>query len=242
MSDTSNQGYAGQRDWTSGTSRYNMMEFIFRVLAGGMATATLVQVINVHPGDGLMQGTVDVQLLVNQQDALGNATEHSIVYGLPYSRVAAGTGAVILDPVGKSDGYAGDIGVAVFSSRDISAVKANKAQANPGSFRRFDYADGIYLFSALGLVQPTDYVQILAGGGINTVDRFGNSIKTSSTGIDLVDGNGNSISMASGGVTINGILIPTSGISFDLKTHTHNQPNDSHGDTEAPTNAPNSGS
>ncbi len=221
----SDQAFPGQRDFTSGTGLYNKLEFVFRVLAGGMATATLVQVINVHPGSGLLQGTVDVQLLVNQQDSLGNITPHSIVYGLPYSRIQAGTGAFILDPVGKSDNYPGDIGVAVFASRDISSVKANLKQSNPGSFRRFDYADGMYLFSSLGLTQPTDYIKIPPAGGIEFSDRFGNSIVS-----------------VNGGITINGILFPTSGISFDIKTHSHTQGKDSHGDTEDPTDAPTDGS
>ncbi len=170
MSDTSNQAFAGQRDVTSASSQFNMLEFIFRTLAGGLWTATPVQVIAVHPGTGLLQGTVDVQPLVNQQDALGNATPHGVIYGLPYARVQAGSSALIIDPVGKSDDYPGDIGVAVFASRDISSVKANKSQANPGSFRRFDAADGMYLFSALGLVQPTQYVQCLPNGaGINVI-------------------------------------------------------------------------
>lgn len=227
MSDDGDKSYVGQRSATSGTSAYNLMAFVFKTLAGRMATATLVQVTAVHPGSGLLQGTVDVQLLVDQQDEQGNATPHGVVYGLPYARVQAGAGAIIVDPA------VGDIGVAVFASRDISAVKANTAKlaagsaktANPGSFRRFDYADGIYLFTALSATQPTDYVQILPAGGINMADRFGNTI-----------------AMADGGVTINGVMFPTSGISFDIKTHTHNQPNDSHGDVEQPTNAPNDGS
>ncbi len=229
----SDRAFAGQKSFTSGTGLYNRLEFVFRALAGRMATATLVQVINVHPGSGILQGTIDAQLLVTQQDSLGNTTPHGIIYGLPYSRIQAGAGAVIIDPVGKSDSYPGDIGVAVFANRDISSVIANRAKfaegkiktANPGSFRRFDYADGIYLFSALGLVQPTDYIKILPGGGMEISDRFGNNITT-----------------ASGGITINGILFPTSGISFNVKTHSHTQGTDSHGDTEDPTDAPTDGS
>lgn len=214
-----NQAFAGQRGFTSGTGNYNRLEFVFRTLAGRMATATLAQVTAVHPGDALKQGTVDVQLLVNQIDSNGNAQPHGIVYGLPYARVQAGACAIIVDPA------IGDIGVAVFASRDISSVKVNKAQANPGSFRRFDYADGIYLFSALGAIVPTDYLRLLPSGGLEYADRFDNAITA-----------------ASAGVTINGVLFPRGGVSFNAKTHTHQQSNDSHGDTEEPTDGPTDGS
>ncbi len=228
MSDpVGNQGFVGQRDVSSATSEYNKMEFIFRALAGQLATATLVKITSVHPGSGKLPGTVDAQLLVDQQDALGNTTAHGIIYGLPFSRVQAGACAIIVDPA------VGDIGVAVFASRDITAVKANTQKiqngyitsANPGSFRQLDYSDGMYLFTALSATEPTDYVQILPAGGINLKDKFNNSI-----------------AMASGGITINGIFFPTSGNSFNIKTHTHTQPNDSHGDTELPTAAPTNGS
>lgn len=219
MSDNGNVGYAGQRTFTSGGGQYNALEFIFDTLAGHMATSTLVQVTAVHPGADLKQGTVDVQLLVKQQDALGNGTPHRVVYGLPYGRVQAGAVALIIDPA------VGDIGVAVFASRDITAVKASKAQANPGSFRRFDYADGMYLFSMLSATAPTDYIRLLPDGGMSYADRLGNAI-----------------SAAADGITINGILFPIGGSSFNVKTHTHNQPNDGHGDVEQPTNAPNNGS
>ena len=229
MSDSAsgNKNYAGQRDYTSATSPYNSIEYAFRVLANGLCTATLVQVVAVHPGSGLLQGTVDVQLLINQQDALGNTTPHGILYGLPYSRVQAGASALIIDPVVK------DIGVAVFSSRDISSVIANTSKlaagsvktVNPGSARTYDYSDGLYLFTALSATQPTDYIKISPSGGLTVADRFGNGIVT-----------------ASNGITINGILFPIGGISFDIKTHTHDQGDDSHGDTEVPTNAPNGGS
>lgn len=183
----SDQGFAGQRDYTSGTGEYNRLEFVFKVLAGGMATATLVQVIAVNPGTGLLQGTVDVQLLINQQDSLGNTTPHGIVYGLPFARIQAGTQALILDPA------IGDIGVVVFSSRDISSAIANKARisssalpstgkvktVNPGSSRQFDYSDGLYLFTVLSATQPLNYIQILqAMVNINSpsTDTSGNLI------------------------------------------------------------------
>ena len=160
---TGNVGYTGQRTVTSGTSRFNALQFMIRAFTGGMATATMVEVVGVHGGGLDGPPTIDVLLLVNQVDALGNSTPHGIVCGLPVFRYQAGTSAVVLDPV------VGDIGMAAFASRDISIVKATKAQSNPGSYRRFDYADGMYLGSFLGQ-ETTQYVEFLSnGGGINVL-------------------------------------------------------------------------
>lgn len=124
----------------------------------GMATATLVQVEACTNAGGITKaGTVDVHPLVNQVDGYGNAVPHGTIYGLPYIRIQGGANAVIMDPV------AGDIGIAIFASHDISSVKATGAQANPGSRRRFDWADGIYLGGLLNGV-PTQYVDFASGG------------------------------------------------------------------------------
>lgn len=229
MSDTANQGFVGQRQANSGADDYNSLEFVLRTFTGKMATATLGQVSAVYPGADGKQGLVDVQLLVNTQDALGNATPHGVVTNLPYLRVQGGARAVKVDP------EPGDIGLVVFANRDISSVKSatNVAKlaagsittVNPGSFRRFSYSDGVFVLTALGTTAPTDYVELPAGGGVIIHDRFGNDVTTDASG-----------------VTINGVLFPRGGISFNAKTHTHHQPNDSHGDTEQPTNAPTDGS
>ena len=75
---------------------------------------------------------------------------------------------MILDP------QVGDIGVCVFASRDISAVKAapqaaadnaasGRGGANPGSARTFNFADGLYLGGVLNGV-PEQFVQFHAAG------------------------------------------------------------------------------
>jgi hypothetical protein len=79
------------------------------------------------------------------------------MYGLPYLRIQGGVNAVIIDP------QPGDIGIAVFASRDITNVKSTKAQANPGSFRMHDFSDGMYLGGLLNGV-PSQYVQFSSDG------------------------------------------------------------------------------
>ncbi len=118
----------------------------------------MVEVMAVTNDGGVSPvGLVDIMPLVNQVDGDGNAVPHVTIHGCPYSRIQGGTNAVILDP------QIGDTGIAVFASRDISSVIATRAQANPGSERRFDWADGMYIGGALNGV-PTQYVQFSEAG------------------------------------------------------------------------------
>jgi len=144
----------------SASNDFTTMVFVFNQLLRGKATATLVRVESCTNDGGLVPtGTVDVTPLVNQVDGAGQPVPHSIIYGLPYGRLQGGSTAFIVDP------KKGDIGLAVFASRDISAVKAAKGQANPGSARVMDYADGLYWGTFMGGV-PTAYVQAQDDGTI----------------------------------------------------------------------------
>jgi len=145
--------YTGQQTVHSDGSDYNAMEFLVNSIINKLATTMLVKVIAVsNNGEVSPVGTVDVQPAVHQTDGIGQTTEHGIINGLPYFRLQGGTTAVILDP------KIGDIGVAVFCSRDISAVKATKDVGGPGSRRKYDWADGVYIGLCLGDA-PTQYVR-----------------------------------------------------------------------------------
>lgn len=151
------QGYAGQQGLTDDTSEFNRVSFVVSQIIGRKATMKLVQVKAVTNDGGVSAvGFVDVMPLVNQVDGLGNSTQQGIVFGLPYFRLQGGTNAVIMDP------QVGDIGLAVVADRDISAVKATKAQANPGSKRQMDLADGVYVGGILNGV-PEQYIRFSAG-------------------------------------------------------------------------------
>ena len=157
MSNSEN-GYAGARDIHSGTSEFNALTFLVNQILSERNFAAMVQVKAVTNDGGLSPvGYVDVQPMVNQLDGNNNAVPHGVVHHLPYFRLQGGANAVILDP------QVGDIGLAVFADRDISAVKATKKPANPGSMRRSAKADGIYVGSYLG-ASPTQYVQFSASG------------------------------------------------------------------------------
>lgn len=149
------QGF--QRPKDSG-SDLNALTFLVTQLLGKAWTGTLFLVKAVTNTGGVSAvGYVDVQPLVHQVDGDGNATPHGIIHNVPYFRLQGGTNAVILDP------QVGDIGAGLICSRDISAVKVSKGPNVPGSGRRFDPADAIYLGGVLNGT-PTQYVQFSAGG------------------------------------------------------------------------------
>jgi len=155
MSDT---GYQGALNEGQDLSEYGSIAFLVSQMLSRVNTATLVKVVSCTNAGGLSPvGFVDVQPLVNQLDGADKAIPHGKLYRLPYVRVQGGANAVIIDP--EKD----DIGLAVFASKDISAVKATKAQANPGSGRRFNMADGLYIGGLLNGT-PQQYVQFDTSG------------------------------------------------------------------------------
>jgi phage baseplate assembly protein gpV len=157
MADIEN-GYLGQERQDSGTSDYNAQSFLVWQILRSISGARLVKIMAVtNAGSVSPVGFVDVQPLVNQVDGYKNATPHGTIYHLPYFRLQGGANAVIIDP------QIGDIGVAVIEDRDISSVKANAGQANPGSSRIFDMADGLYIGGFLNGA-PTQYVQFSTAG------------------------------------------------------------------------------
>lgn len=139
-------------------NRFNARTLHVQSILARIATSTLVQVKSVTNDGGVSPvGFVDILPLVNQVDGEGGTLPHGTIFHCPYLRMQGGANAIILDP------KVGDIGVAVFASRDISSVTQNKAQANPGSARMFDMADGLYLGGMLNGV-PDQYVQFTDSG------------------------------------------------------------------------------
>lgn len=209
---------------------YNQMAFIINGLIGKIQTVTLVKVVSCTNSGGLSPvGFVDVVPMVNQIDAAGNPQPHSTIHNLPYMRVQGGADAIIIDP------KKGDIGLAAFASRDISKVKTTKAQANPGSFRKYDYADGLYIGGFLNGT-PTQYIQFSSSGiTINSpvqvhitapsaiVDATTTTINATTASINA-SGAANitspSISLGASGQTLHGLV--TDAMTALFNGHTHN--------------------
>ena len=151
-----NQQY-GQSTPTSGSGEYNTLEYVVGRILNRMATATLVKVKAVSGSYPNLR--LDVQPMVNMLDGKGDATEHGTVHDIPAFTYQGGSGAVRIDPV------VGDIGLCVFALSDISSVKANKAVSNPGSRRKFDWADGLYIGGFLNSAASA-YIWLKANGDI----------------------------------------------------------------------------
>lgn len=128
---------------TPGT-HYSALNYAIETAKQAMSTCTIVKVTKVTTsGDVAPIGRVNVQPLVQMVDGIGQTVDHVSIFSLPYFRLGAGTKAVIMDP------KVGDVGVAVFADRDISGVKNSKKVSPPGSGRRFNMADGIYISTVL---------------------------------------------------------------------------------------------
>jgi hypothetical protein len=198
VSDTTSYGLASESD---ANSDFNATTFLVKQILARVHTATVVQVQAVtNHGDISPVGTVDVLPLINQIDGFGNATPHVTVYGLPYVRLQGGTNAIIIDP------QVGDLGVAIFASRDISAVKTAKKQSNPGSRRRYSMSDGIYLGGILNAA-PQQLVRFSSDG-----------IEIKSTSALTITANNITLD-ATGNMTLQGDAV-ASGISLVHHVHT----------------------
>lgn len=214
--------YATNRAPTDEGSEYARLRFVVQSLLAGVRTAIPVQVMAVTNAGGVSPiGTVSIQPLVNAIDASGQATAHGTVYNCPYLRIQGGTNAVILDP------QVGDIGLAVICDRDISATQAGNAAAPPGSNRRFDLSDAVYLSSIMGSTIPTQYIEFNTAG--ITIHSPG---AVSITAGGAVSVTAPTITLGSSGETLQSLLTTAAASLFNGHTHTSSSPG-------SPTSAPN---
>lgn len=156
-------------------SEQNGLNFAIQQAMLKLQTALPVRVMAVRNAGLAPVGQVDIKVLVDMVDGQGNTVQHGTISNVPYFRLQGGTNAVIVDP------SPGDIGMACFCSRDISAVKSVKDAAPPGSWRSHDFSDALYLGGFLNGT-PTSYVQITEGGILvhNT-----SGVKLGDTGADV---------------------------------------------------------
>lgn len=176
-------GYT-QQDPDDSASDFRARQFQITRTLSRVRTVVLCQVKGITGGAGAIAppGTVSVLPLVKVTDGQGNVSSHGTIMNVPVFRVGGGNGAIICDPV------VGDIGWLAVADRDSSAAIANNGEAQPGSRRKFNLADSIYLGKLLGDA-PEQYVTFTADG------------------MKLHDKNDNNITTDSAGININGILI-----------------------------------
>lgn len=149
----------GNQKPTDVADSFSALQFIIQQKLSEISTLALVRIVSCTNEGGIVPvGTVVVQPLVSMMSGDRVAFKHKPLYDLPYCRVQGGKNAVIIDP------QPGDIGVAGFCSRDISAAKASQDIAPPGSYRQFSMADGIYLFTCMGADAPEQYFAMSEAG------------------------------------------------------------------------------
>lgn len=190
-------------------------------LLSKLQTVTLVQVVAVDGAGVAPVGTVDVQPLVQMVDGAGNVYAVGKIFSVPYLRLQGGVNAIICDPV------VGDIGLCAFASRDISAVKRNKAESAPASRRQHDWNDGLYIGGFLNGT-PQQYVQFASNGIVihspKSITLEAPNIKlqassvTTQTGSFAVNASQTAQFTGGGGISSDGDVKAG---SASLKNHTH---------------------
>ena len=124
-----------------------------------------VRVDSVELGSNGVAGWVSATPLITDRDWNGNKLDSISIPRIPFFRYRCGTAAVIVNP------RVGDVGIAVFAHKDISPIKPNvTTPQNAGSFRKFDYSDGIYFGGLFGDAKPTTTIELDPDKGLVQVD------------------------------------------------------------------------
>lgn len=154
---TDTEQYYGQTDPTSDNGDWNKLRFAIQQQMLGLNTSMPVRVLSVQAAGLAPVGFVSIQILVDQVTGNDLTVPHGEIPNVPYMRLQGGANAVIIDP------QVGDIGIACFASRDISAAKNARQVAPPGSRRSYDCSDAMYIGGILNGT-PTQYIQFTDGG------------------------------------------------------------------------------
>jgi len=154
---TDNKLYYGLTDPATDVGNWNRLRFAMQQQMLTLNTSLPVQVMSVQAGGLGPVGFVSIQILVDQITGNNMTVPHGEIPNVPYFRLQGGSNAVIIDPT------PGDIGMACFSSRDITAVKNARQLAPPGSRRAHDFSDAMYIGGFLNGT-PTQYIQFTTGG------------------------------------------------------------------------------
>lgn len=182
----SNNGWYGEFSDVDMSTPENVFYASLRQFMGTKSFCTIVRVVSVTSGGDDSVGLVDIIPLVTMLDGAGNVVQPTTIYNAPFARLQGGESAIVIDPA------VGDLGIALFADRDISAVKKSKKSSPPGSLRRNSSSDAIYLGGLLNGT-PSQYIKFINGGGGIEIKSPGNvninGLKVLSDGrLQLVDG------------------------------------------------------
>lgn len=151
------QGFFGQQRPTTTQGDWNSTRFLIQQQIMRLNTSLPVEVVSVSGGGVAPVGQVTIRLLCPSMTGNDKVVDYPVIPNVPYLRLQGGANAVIIDP------EPGDMGMACFCSRDISAIKSARQAAPPGSARAHDFSDAMYLGGFLNAA-PTQYIQFTEGG------------------------------------------------------------------------------
>jgi hypothetical protein len=222
------------------SSEANAQQFLMHQFLMGKAFITLALVTGVNDSGEV----VSVKPMVDGFTGGGDRIPSGVISGVPVWRLQRGASAVIMPPV------EGDIGLIAICDRDITAVKATKDAALPGSNRTHSYSDAIYLGGVLN-AEPSQYVKF-ANDGIDIVSPLvvqvnGNTVLVNagekiSLNAPIIEANGQLTQGSgsyAGNATFGGTLTATgeiTGNGIRLSTHKHGGVQTGSGNTGTPTN------
>lgn len=216
----------------------NTQQFLMSQFLMGKSFITLGVIASVSE-DGKV---VSVKPMVEGFTGNGDINPNSVINGVPVWRLQRGSSAVIMPPV------VGDIGMIAICDRDISAVKATKKPALPGSNRTHNYADAIYLGGVIN-AEPSQYIKF-SDAGIDVVSPLDVNVNGRNVAINaegkasvnapvielngaVTQGKGTNGGNADfgGSVTATGEV---TGAGIKLSTHTHGGVENGGGETKPP--------
>lgn len=154
---TDNTVYYGVARPTTSEGDYNELRFLITQQLVKMETSLPVRVDEVRSGGLAPVGFVKVTVLVGQLSGDNKPFPGAQIDNVPYVRLQGGKNAVIIDP------KPGDIGLACFASRDITAIKNARKSAPPGSKRHHNFSDAVYIGGMLNAT-PTQYIHFTDSG------------------------------------------------------------------------------
>ncbi len=147
----------GQANLSAHSGDFNQVAFQIQQALMRMQTAIPVEVTAQRGGGLDIVGFVDVKIAIHQVAGDGDIIPHGELKNLPYCRIQGGTNAIIIDP------QPGDLGLAVFSSRDASIFKSSRKVSPPGSHRSYDFSDGFF-FGGFRNEAPVQYIEFNQSG------------------------------------------------------------------------------
>ena len=209
--------YPGFANLSAMGSDANVIKFLMKSAMTRLNTSLPVEVLAVKAAGVDPVGFVDVRILVDQITADDKTHQYGMIPNVPYFRLQGGDKAVIIDP------EVGDIGMACFCSRDISAMKNARKGAPPGSRRMYDISDALYVGGFLNKA-PTHYIQFTNDGilvhtpGAVTVEAATAMIKATTSATV----NAPSVSIGQGGATLRSMIDERFVAAFNSHTHPSN--------------------